>query len=504
MNRLLPRATFAALLILGVNCSLHSAVQAQTTVEVNAGQILSEADLIAGSFQGAQFELGPATVFNINDGGILDRLGESVFPFSPFDFHGSTVNVNAGGTFGDAPGGPETSVSHVTINLYADGTILRTFRPAAGAVVNVYGGVVDYGYRAISGSTNNIHGGIFSDFVALLGGSVTNIAGGQFWFSPTANSGSNVTLTGGEFKLNGVPLVVADQTLEARTGVLSGTFANGTPFVLDSGRFHQDANISLNLVDLPMVDTTPIFVDAQNEFDGTGLRLGQSLTLRDGGVLGSVFTVDGAILRIEGGEIGEFLRIIDSDVSISGGIVSFLVDVYTGSTVDITGGTILGSFDANDGSMVNIRGGSIGRFFQANSGSIVNISGGEVGEGFSARPGSIVDISGGQIDPSFGADPGSTVNLFVQRLSLDGLPIELQFGELVTIDVEVHDVLDAVLADGTPVRLDLNRHPKDPTGVAEAALLTVTRVPEPASWLMLSGNFLLLYFRRHRIADKVG
>ena len=156
---------------------------AQTTINVNAGQTLTEADLTSGIFEGMAFLLDANTTFEINDGGTFDRVGESVYPFTPFDFNGSVVNVNSGGIFGDGRGGPPSSVSNVTLNLYDEGTILRSFGSGSGANVNVFSGTVDSGFRAFEGSTNNIYGGSFEDFVQLLAGSVTNIEGGQFFLS---------------------------------------------------------------------------------------------------------------------------------------------------------------------------------------------------------------------------------------------------------------------------------------------------------------------------------
>ena len=102
-------------------------------MNVGAGQTITEEDLISGNFDGMMFDLDGNTTFEVNEGGTFNRVGENAHPFSPFDFNGSTVNVNSGGVFGEGSGGPATSVANVTLNLHDEGTILRTLRPDSGA-----------------------------------------------------------------------------------------------------------------------------------------------------------------------------------------------------------------------------------------------------------------------------------------------------------------------------------------------------------------------------------
>lgn len=66
------RSSFLAAFIL-----LTTAGHAQTVINVNAGQTLTEADLSAGSFMGQPFVLGPGTTFRVNARGTVAPLGGS-------------------------------------------------------------------------------------------------------------------------------------------------------------------------------------------------------------------------------------------------------------------------------------------------------------------------------------------------------------------------------------------------------------------------------------------
>lgn len=120
---------------------------AAAQVQVNAGETLTEDDLIAGKFSGAAgsfgFTLSPSTVFEINNGGEIGPIPASGTA-EGLDFRGATINLNNGGRFAS----PDFSTSRlfdVTLNLLAGGlaggTIASETRVTEGRV-NITGGTV--------------------------------------------------------------------------------------------------------------------------------------------------------------------------------------------------------------------------------------------------------------------------------------------------------------------------------------------------------------------------
>jgi len=404
------------------------------------------------------------------------------------------IDINAGETYGDHRGGPRITFSDITVNLFEGGTLLPSTVAGSGATINVFGGTVDSGYRADAGSITNISGGQLDSLTHFLDGSVVDISGGRFVQSPKAFAGSEVTFRGGDFHFNGQP-VVGTQITSA--GILSGTYPSGVPFIITGG-FEAGSNVSLAVEDLPPVSTTPIIVDGDNSFDGSGLRPGQTLTLRDGGSLPTNFVSNGATLNIEGGVVGAYLDTINSHLSISGGTVEPVIDLFYGTTLDITGGSLASGFNVRTGSTVNIAGGTVDSV-SSYSGSTVNLSGGQVLNSLIIREGSTANISGGQIGGILAAGHESLINLSVRQVLLDGQPVEMTYGATMELATEGHTTLEAILAGGEQLTLNLNPHPKDGNGVEPTATLTATLVPEPSAGFTLYGSILLLLMARcHR------
>lgn len=67
-----------------------SAAHAATLVQVTDGQTLTEADLLAGSFNGQSFTLGAGTTFS-SIGGMIGPVGTDA---APFDASGSTFRLS--------------------------------------------------------------------------------------------------------------------------------------------------------------------------------------------------------------------------------------------------------------------------------------------------------------------------------------------------------------------------------------------------------------------------
>jgi len=436
----------------------------------------------------------------------------------------ATLNIEGGSI------GVGTEVSESIINM-SGGSVDDGFDAYGGSVVNVSGGTLGSSVEAHAGSTFHIDGGKIGGFLTANAGSVIDIFGGTVGLGFTAQAGSNVKIqggtvgggftaaadsdveiVGGEFELNGVAVAGPIAALTP-TDVLSGVFSDGTPFVFSEfrnpvfGNVLNDyiAGVTLTAVELPTASPAPIVVDGSTGNVPAGLRAGQSLTLKEGGVLRDDFTAIRASLDVEGGEVGDWADVVESTVNISGGRfgtgLSVLRDSFAeisggrlgplfnasdGSVVVITGGTIENGANANDGSVFHISGGEIDNSFQANAGSVVNIRGGDFSGFFNANAGSTVNISGSTIGEShsFQADSGSTVNLFGTEFRLDGKLLEgLTLNEaLVISDRGNNVVLSGLLEDGSSFSFGLNL--SDNHGqqdfFATDALLTVTRVSKLA------------------------
>lgn len=271
------------------------------------------------------------------------------------------------------------------------------------------------------------------------------IRGGTIGREFLVRSGSNVELIGGEFRLHGADFT--ESTISLTFGdVFTGTLTDGSVFLFSPLSGDTLRGVTLTSAPLPTLDTTRIIMDAASSAAPPGLRSGQSLTLRDGGVLGDNFAAVDATLDIEGGTVGESFEVADS--------------------------------------VVNINGGSVGAKFAANSGSAVNISGGSFGDSFYAISGSEIHLFG--------------TEFVLDGVRLDALPIEQAVG---ITDRNV--TLLGLLADGSEFSFFLfTRHGTRNDYFPFDATLTVTRVaavPEPTSLaLVAAGGLALAGLRRRR------
>jgi hypothetical protein len=220
----------------------------------------------------------------------------------------------------------------------------------------------------------------------------------------------------------------------------------------------------------------------KNQFP-LNLRSGQSLTLRDGGEIGNHLYAQGASIDIQGGRLGWYTRVVETAVTISGGETGVNFEAFHGSTVDVTGGSVGGQASARKGSVWQFYGGNHGLFFSASDGSEVNVFGGSFGSGFTLSPGSTVNIHGGTFSGILAY--GGTMNLFVKSALVNGVPLDLKFGVPVEISERgFSSLLEAVLADGSPLLIDLAPDQGKPPSpfVHPNAKLFVTLVPEPQAF----------------------
>lgn len=398
----------------------------QTTVNVDAGQNLTETNLTNGLFNGQVFTLGPDLTIEVNNGGRVSDLGRW-FTGTPFSIVDGTINVNDGGGFGSFQG----LVSDVTMNVYAGGTA-RGLGVGNAGTVNVLGGDVTLGRvmaggatvlmssgrlgadnsAGLAGGTVTVTGGTLKYRFVVNSGGTLSMSGGKIGESFGTSAGASVTLTGDEFQFNGA--VISDFSGGwPQNSVFTGTLADGSVFILGDQAFDGIAPSTLTLVStpLPPADTTPQVVSSG--LVSSGLRSGQKLTLMDGGALGDHFAAVGATLDIQGGIVGENLETAYSTVNISGG--------HIGDRTEFIGDTI--------------------SFFD---GSLVNITGGLFSDKLHALSGSTVDISGGAFEDGFRIRRGSSVTLYGDDFQLNGVPVsDLSAG------LSQGSVFTGTLADGT-------------------------------------------------------
>ncbi len=354
---------------------------------------------------------------------------------------GSTtqLNLSEGGRIGtvvDAIAGTEVNVR--------GGVVGSSFDARSGSEVNISGGVVGSNFQAFAGSEVNMSGGRLGGGFDADAGSVVSIRGGSFGRLFEAMPGSDVELIGAAFRLNQNSYNASVITLND-ADLFTGTLEDGSVFIFSplGGDSLSGVTLTAPPVPLPPPDLNPRVLTTAMTDGPSGLRAGQTLTVRDGGVLGEYFGAVGATLNVEGGEIAAGLEVVESVVNITAGSVG-LSGAYVGSEVTISGGRVGTFFSAHAGSVVAVSGGEVDSFFEAGAGSDVNITGGRFGTRFTAGDGSVVTIQGGTFGRAFQTNVGSDVELIGGEFRLNGA---VYSGSTVTLDLG--DVFTGTLADGS-------------------------------------------------------
>ncbi len=452
---------------------------------------------------------------------------------------GSTVRMSGGrigerfqavGSFVNITGGEVDSLkalagSVVNIN---GGTVTYQVRSLRGSIVNLSAGVVGEGIYAYDGGRVNISGGTVEGFVFVTNQSSLTVSGGLITRGITLIGPSSVTVEGGnvsgidahydsqvelrggrigdeiyvselgqatlrgsDFRVDGVPLAEDDSfgwygTLDIPQGaVLSGVFADGTPFAFTSSEGDRFAPGTLQINSSryfirPRGITSILFPPVLP----AGLKPGETLTLETGDDVGTNFTAGwDSTLIINGGEVGENFEAV-------------------GATVNLLAGSIGIDMDALFGTEFNVLGGTVGHSFQAHRGSVVNISGGSLEE-LTALAGSLVNITGGSLGGYAGTDSivislhaGSTLHITGSDFLLGGEPIEgLEPGSSLALDWNdraYSSSLTGRLADGSPIDAYLYDYggSTGPRTVVLTAVLANLQVPEPSCFVLVMSTIL--------------
>jgi hypothetical protein len=421
-------------------------------------------------------------------------------------FNGSQVTIS-GGVLGDGYGiyGVRASGSRV---IMTGGEVRHSLSALGGSDVNVAGGSVAGRFTAYDGSQVNLSGGLVGGAFEAFGGSQVTLAGGTLANVFRAIEGSRVTISGGEFYLNGDRIEGlgsdgATMRFDVPAGaVLSGVFADGTPFAFSSNDLDSLTAGTLTLHSSPLPPIGPLRIVASTDMVPLGIRQGQTLVVDAGGVVAEGFNAGrgSTVIIEEGGVLNKGFEAVGAEVRVNGGSVNYWLQAFDGTRMNISGGTVVG-LSAYGDSDVSIAGGSIhsSNFygtvavsggsvdgFHAGDGSRVTIAGGTMAGATTAATGSHVTIAGGVFDGEFHAGSGSLVNIVGSGFSLGGTEVSgLVAGE--AFPIETRDLaLAGILADGTPFRFDLNSNYSvgndrfDPNATLTVTLL----VPEPtANWL---------------------
>ncbi|QEG36909.1 hypothetical protein Pr1d_42490 [Bythopirellula goksoeyrii] len=420
-----------------------------STVNISGGSVGEDFDAhrnsvvnISGGNVGQDFRALYESEVNITGGSVGRRL---------LVYGGGTVNL-MGGSIGDrseAPGG--------TLNI-SGGTVGYQFLGGEGSVVNISGGELGESSYAFYLSTFNISGGLVKRNFSVVNSSTVNVSGGViesgFYVSSLSpahfsggsiadgfekSAGSLLTIEGADYSVDGVPiqdLVEVGSSLQydlPAGAVLSGTFADGTPFAFSSleGDDIADGTIVLNTVAIPTPD--PITIEMPGGVLPLGIRMGQTLNVSAGGIVPSNFNAGpGSHVNISGGEVWANFE-------------------STGAIVEMSEGVLGSGFDAFHGSSVAIAGGVVGGGAHFLGADLV-VTGGRMGDNLFVGDGSTANFSGGTFENRLNLNDGSSTTFQGADFRIDGVPVAGldQIDDTVAISLPTSAVLSGTLADGTP------------------------------------------------------
>ncbi|MEQ9453839.1 MAG: hypothetical protein RLN76_04515 [Phycisphaeraceae bacterium] len=383
-----------------------------TTININDGGEFFSYFNFSGQTQStvanAQINLKPGGIlgnhFTLEQGSTLNMTGGSVYGF--LTARNTDINVSAGGVGGSFTA-DDGAIVHIT-----GGTFGEVFYANPGSTITIAGGSIGQNFSARNNSNTTMTAGAIGEYSNLESGSNFAISGGALGVGFSARTGSSLNLTGGEFKLNGQPVASLPANGLQPGDTLTGTLADGTPFVLADGSDDiQPGTTTLQTTSLPAIDTTPINLSTGLP-NTPGLRAGQTLNLSGNATLPANFTANDATLNVTGGSIQRGFE-------------------AAGSTINMSGGAVTGYSNIANG--VNLH-----------HGTVMNLSGGEVYGGLRALGGSTLNITGGNIDNLYAFEQ-SSVNIHGGEFFLDGQPIT----QLPAQGLSFGDYFLAVLPDGS-------------------------------------------------------
>ncbi len=430
----------------GATLTLDLALDFGTIVEVNAGQVMDEADFNAGVFQGQTFVLGPDTAFVVNDAGRIDQLGSGFA--TPFDLGGSTIILNDGGEFGVDDGMP-LHLSDVVLDLELGGALVGGSDFHADSVLNLKGGEAG-SIGLYDGSTVIVKAGKNNDRLFL--------------------SDATISIHGDEFVHNGMLVTEFPAGFDSEQDLLVATLADGNLFFFGRLFDHFDPNFSTGIVESTVVPAPgPPAVSVPNGIGPDVLRFGQALTLSGTGELPAGFAAVGAQLDMTGGVMGAECVIAYTEFNATAGEIGAGLDILNGTVFTLDGAVLQSGLSIEHGAVCSLHSGIALGTQSVRAGGILNVMGGEVGMGSSTSSirissGGVAHISGGDIIGDVRASSGGTLHFIAQSALLDGTPLPAtpgvpfevidRGGALLDLVLEDGSVFVVSLADGAPFGVD--------------------------------------------------
>ncbi|WP_442483670.1 PEP-CTERM sorting domain-containing protein [Aeoliella sp. SH292] len=417
-------------------------------VEVTGGTIGIDFEAVA-----AEVLLAEGTIhsnFDAMDGSVVTMTGGELR---------LGAQVTGGSQF-DQTGGVSSSISASTnASVAISGGTTGPLIAEHGAVLAASGGVI--GDIRLVDATGTITGGELGNLEALEG-SALELRGGFLHGGLTTAASSSVRLVGAEFRLDNEPIEFLvspgdSGAIDVPDGsVLSGTFADGTPFVFSNiaplpGSL-AGGTLTLELADVPQA--SPTIIGLPSSPAPAGARAGQTVLLQIGGTLPADFVAapDSRVVIEEGGIVGDNLRAVGAEIELAGGAVMGGMQLLAGSEMTMTSGTVNGTF--RDELIVNR---------------------------------ATLNLHGGKVTTPLTATNEATVNLYGHSFTLGGTPIEgLVAGEPLTLTARNGVDIAGVLEDGSPFQFRLQTSRSRSFDVFSAdSLVTITLV-EP---LVLPGDY---------------
>jgi hypothetical protein len=212
-----------------------------------------------------------------------------------------------------------------------------------------------------------------------------------------------------------------------------------------------------------------------------------------GGKTGVITAYDGANIQYSGGDNHQLLVRAGGSATFGGGTLD-IGYLYDGGKLKVGGG-LVEQLNCYTGSKLMINGGEVDRVM-VSSGSTVQLTGGLISPSLLLNGGAHAVIAGGRVGTGeyaiVGAGSGADVNVIGTTFLRNGQPIQglNQAGNSIVFSDRLGDVLDVILADGTPLRFvvdDVSSLPQQPpTGpqwaaFSSSATLRLTLVPEPST-----------------------
>ena len=344
-------------------------------------------------------------------------------------------------------------------------------------VVNVLpGGHLDR-VQVKAGGSLNVRGGEVTALSVGSGG-VAEISGGTI---DTVSNWGDLRIVGGRFELNGQPVEgLSESGASAQVaigeGILTGYFADGTPFVFTRAASDHVDELALTNVALPSPEPLD-FIASVDPIPRAGLSGDQKLTLDAGQETPKFYTIGhDAFLRIEEGGIArKTLQAFGASIELDGGTLARFAEMGPGTSLLVKSGQVGRDVKIREGASITMLGGTV-TDLQALPGSSTTIAGGELrgmksnlygdvvlagGSYYGVRVFGNLTLSGGHVGRINGS-LASSVLIEGTEFLLNGKPlgdyVDLVPGEIVDVDYPVSITLSGKLADGSPFAIGGNKH----------------------------------------------